>query len=271
MSVESTSRVWRHSRATGTTRVVLLAIADHDGEGGAWPSIETLQRMAGGVDRRTVQRAISQLVAAGELRVHQNAGGTLRTDPRNRPNRYEITLGQLAERPAEPSGSGAAPTPPHLISGAATVTARGGAGVAPGAAPTPPEPPMNHPDPPASGGRASGADVNKPHQVVQLEEAFAARSALVALTPFQRLDAATASELARLVDVHGAERLATKAERTHLTARSYRAFITDWRALAPPSGHRPASGEPLCDVCNQIKRAHPWPGCDVFVTPAVAS
>ena len=80
-----------HSRAKGTDKVVLLGIANHDGDGGSWPSIDTLARYAN-VTRRAVQNSIKNLVDAGELVVHLQDGGTRRTDPRYRPNRYEIVL-----------------------------------------------------------------------------------------------------------------------------------------------------------------------------------
>lgn len=67
------SRVWKHSQATGNARLVLLAIADHEGEIGAWPSITTLAKMVN-ASESTVQRAIRELVHLGELHVElQNA------------------------------------------------------------------------------------------------------------------------------------------------------------------------------------------------------
>lgn len=91
MSVEALALVLHHSRASGTPKVVLLGIANHDGDGGAWPSIETLAKYAR-VAERNVQRAISASVKAGELAVEANAGGNGSTDPRYRPNRYTILV-----------------------------------------------------------------------------------------------------------------------------------------------------------------------------------
>ena len=87
----STPLVWYHSRADASARLVLLAIADHDGEGGAWPSIPTLARMTR-LSESTVRRALKQLAALGELVVHLQEGGTTRTPEGRRPNRYEIRL-----------------------------------------------------------------------------------------------------------------------------------------------------------------------------------
>lgn len=61
--------VWKQSRSTGRARLVLLAIADHQGEIGAWPSIPTLARMVN-ASERSVQRDIQELVELGELEVH---------------------------------------------------------------------------------------------------------------------------------------------------------------------------------------------------------
>lgn len=65
--------VWRESKAEGRARLVLLAIADHQGEIGAWPSIATLAKMVNSSER-SVQRDIQYLQQIGELRVEiQNA------------------------------------------------------------------------------------------------------------------------------------------------------------------------------------------------------
>jgi hypothetical protein len=73
MSIEIMNAVWRRSQSTGRARLVLLAIADHQGEIGAWPSIATLARMVN-ASERSVQRDIQELVDLGELTVEvQNA------------------------------------------------------------------------------------------------------------------------------------------------------------------------------------------------------
>lgn len=83
--------VLHHSKSTGTDKVVLLGIANHDGDGGAWPSIETLCKYANRSER-AVQYAISRLVELGELVVVDQDGGTHQTDPRYRPNLYVLTV-----------------------------------------------------------------------------------------------------------------------------------------------------------------------------------
>jgi hypothetical protein len=67
-SVDMTS-VLVHSRATGTTKLVLMGIAYHTGKDrskGCWPSQLTLAAYAG-VSVRQVQRSIQQLIDLGEI------------------------------------------------------------------------------------------------------------------------------------------------------------------------------------------------------------
>ena len=80
-----------HSQAKGATKLVLLGIANHDGDGGSWPSISTLARYAN-VDERTAQRAIGKLQALGEIHRDIQGGGTWSTPSHRRPNRYVFTL-----------------------------------------------------------------------------------------------------------------------------------------------------------------------------------
>lgn len=88
MSIEVTNSVWKYSKSVGRTRLVLLAIADHQGEIGAWPSIKTLATMVN-ASERSVQRDISELVELGELTVEvQNAP----TNRQYKSNLYWVTL-----------------------------------------------------------------------------------------------------------------------------------------------------------------------------------
>jgi|TARA_R100000084_G_scaffold107247_1_gene66857 hypothetical protein len=89
MSVKLMNRVWKHSRAKGTARLVLLAIADHCNTAGvAWPSLTRLASYVN-VNRRNTINAINQLVKMGELtRVHNGQTGRATT--------YKVTLGSVA-------------------------------------------------------------------------------------------------------------------------------------------------------------------------------
>jgi hypothetical protein len=85
--------VLHHSRSRGTARCVLLGIANHEGDRGAWPSIATLRKYAGGVDERNVQRALQTLVELGELRIDVQAGGDGRMTRGGREtNRYFVLV-----------------------------------------------------------------------------------------------------------------------------------------------------------------------------------
>lgn len=67
MSISALTLGLYHSKATYSTRLVLIAIANFEGEHGAYPSHDTIGRLAGGLNRRTVQRAIDELIELGEL------------------------------------------------------------------------------------------------------------------------------------------------------------------------------------------------------------
>jgi hypothetical protein len=72
MSIEAVSLVLNKSKATGRAKLVLIGIANHLGDEGAWPSIATLARYANSSER-SVKRDIQDLVALGELSVQLQA------------------------------------------------------------------------------------------------------------------------------------------------------------------------------------------------------
>jgi len=122
VSIERVALVLKKSWGVpGTAKLILIGIANHDGDGGAWPSIDTLAAYAE-VDRRGVQRHLSTMSEKGILTVHTNRGGTDATPVDRRPNRYEIDYGYEAAR-ASPRG-------------AVSTTARGGVEGANGAVST---------------------------------------------------------------------------------------------------------------------------------------
>jgi hypothetical protein len=85
------SLVLHHSKSKGTAKLVLLGIANHEGDGGAWPAVATLMRYAN-MDRRSVQRAIQKLVEMGELQVLKQKGGNEMTHSALRPNLYRVKV-----------------------------------------------------------------------------------------------------------------------------------------------------------------------------------
>ncbi|MET0725943.1 MAG: helix-turn-helix domain-containing protein [Leifsonia sp.] len=125
MSVESLAIALHHSQATGTAKLVLIGIANHDGDGGAWPSVATLARYAGGVDTRNVQRALDKLIRLGEVRKEIQAGGDERVPDHRKPNLYRFLLAcphncdrtrNHRTRHQELFSDGVADTPPGVAS-----------------------------------------------------------------------------------------------------------------------------------------------------------
>jgi hypothetical protein len=104
MSIESVAIALHHSRSSQATKLVLLGIANHDGDGGAWPSVETLAKYAN-CSTRNVQKAIAKLIELGEIaepeyvtlpdgsrhRIHER-GGLATTPEHLRPNLYHFIL-----------------------------------------------------------------------------------------------------------------------------------------------------------------------------------
>lgn len=73
MSIEALSSVLHHSKASHTTLLVAIGIANHQGDGGAYPSRGTLAKYARCTDRQ-VTRAIHDLIELGELTVDFGKG-----------------------------------------------------------------------------------------------------------------------------------------------------------------------------------------------------
>lgn len=93
MGIQVSNAVWQHSKSEGRARLVLLAIADHQGDIGAWPSIATLARMVN-ASERSVQRDIQTLVDLGELEVQiSNAP----TKQQYKSNLYWVKLSGVTE------------------------------------------------------------------------------------------------------------------------------------------------------------------------------
>jgi len=167
MSVESMAMVLHHSKARGTQKLILLGIANHEGDGGAFPAVATLAKYAN-VNNRTVQYAIRELVASGELAVQYNAGGTAQVPAHERPNMYRVlvacppdcdrTANHRCGHPVTSSNTpvqSAAPPPVQATApGASHCTTPVQSAAPPPVQATAPEPSfepsMNHPLPPSS-------------------------------------------------------------------------------------------------------------------------
>lgn len=91
MSIESLAIALHHSKARGTAKLVLLGIANQDGDGGSFPKAATLAKYAN-VHPRRIPAAVQQLVDLGEIRVSYQDGGRRSLPDHLRPNVYEILL-----------------------------------------------------------------------------------------------------------------------------------------------------------------------------------
>lgn len=91
MSVEALATTLHHSKASGTTKLVLLGIANQEGDGGSFPKTATLAKYAN-VHPRRIPAAIAKLVELGELRVEYKEGGDRRMPDYLRPNVYEVLV-----------------------------------------------------------------------------------------------------------------------------------------------------------------------------------
>lgn len=91
MSVEAIALALHHSRAKGAAKLVLLGIANHDGDGGAWPSMATLARYAG-VTPDQARKLVKKLTELGEVRVLRQEGGMPFTPDHLRPNLYQFQV-----------------------------------------------------------------------------------------------------------------------------------------------------------------------------------
>ncbi len=88
MSIEAVSLVLNKSKAQGRAKLVLIGIANHLGDHGAWPSIATLARYAN-ASERSVKRDIQELIALGELKVEKQAAPI---NQQYKTNLYWITI-----------------------------------------------------------------------------------------------------------------------------------------------------------------------------------
>lgn len=146
MSVESMAIVLHHSKATGAAKLVLLGIANHDGDGGSWPSVATLAKYAN-VKPRNVQMALEKLVGLGEIRRHIQAGGDHRIEAHRRPNRYDVLLSCPPDCDRTRHHKTRRDWEEIELSTRVTESSPGDAGVRGGVMPASPKPSFNQPNP----------------------------------------------------------------------------------------------------------------------------
>jgi hypothetical protein len=129
MSIEAMTLVLHHSQASGAAQMILMGIANHQGDGGAWPAVSTLAKY-GKVSERRVQQIIRELEQSGELMVHTSAGGQTATGATNL---YFVTL----TCPADCDGS---MNHRQVDQGVKSGAVRGETHFTPGVKPTSPKP-----------------------------------------------------------------------------------------------------------------------------------
>jgi hypothetical protein len=93
MSVEMISLVLNNSKADGRAKLVLIGIANHHGDNGAWPSIATLARYAN-ASERSIQRDLKHLQDLGELVIEVHGG---ETKSQYKSNKYWISISGVSE------------------------------------------------------------------------------------------------------------------------------------------------------------------------------
>ena len=87
------SLVLNYSRADGRAKLVLIGIANHHGDNGAWPSIATLARYAN-ASERSIQRDIKHLQDLGELIVEVHGG---ESKGQYKSNKYWISISGVSD------------------------------------------------------------------------------------------------------------------------------------------------------------------------------
>lgn len=140
MSVESIAWALNVTEPTlaPASKLVLIGIANHDGDGGAWPSMTTLARYAG-VSTRHARRIVADLVAVGLVEVEYQAGGNAGTRADRRPNLFHLPLSTGALR-------GGTCVSPRDGDGRTPMSEREDTHVRNGRTPMSSEPSLNHPE-----------------------------------------------------------------------------------------------------------------------------
>jgi len=105
VSIESVAACLNVQGLRPVTKLVLLGIANHDGDGGAWPAVQTLARYAD-VSERTVQRCLRELEQCGHITTIAQAGGSEFLSADRRPNRYLVhpVRDELSTGPSHAAG-----------------------------------------------------------------------------------------------------------------------------------------------------------------------
>lgn len=135
-----------HAKVGGSAKLILLGIANHEGDGGAYPAVDTLARYAN-IDRRQTQRILRNLENQGLLisTMRKGSSNLYRVAVQCPENCDRTTNHRLIDR-------GGVDDTPTTQGGGVDVTRRGGVDDTPDAVYTPPEPSLtvnitNNPEP----------------------------------------------------------------------------------------------------------------------------
>lgn len=90
MSIETLTVVFQHAPFAGRDKLILLAIANHDGDAGAFPAISTLARV-GNCSVASVKRSLATLETSGAIIKHVQKGG-MNVPDYARTNLYEVMV-----------------------------------------------------------------------------------------------------------------------------------------------------------------------------------
>ena len=123
MSVEAMGQALWVPDLLPADKLLLVGIANHAGDGGAWPSMSTLTAYLC-LSERSTQRHLANLVDLGLITVHLNAGGNRHTRNDRRTNRFDLHL-----PPVDNSAHGVTAVSPRAnnlqLRGVTPVTPRG--------------------------------------------------------------------------------------------------------------------------------------------------
>lgn len=134
MSVEHLAAVLHHAKTSGSKKLLMLGIANHEGDGGAWPAISTLARYAC-IHPRNVQRALQELEAEGLIVVVHRGG---------RSNVYRTVAPCPDDCDRSPQHKRIDPTHGVSATPGASATPTYGVSATPPTAVAPPKPLTNH-------------------------------------------------------------------------------------------------------------------------------
>lgn len=107
MSVENITKALnlKDHRLTPAMRLLIVGIANHDGDGGAFPKVATLARYVG-VSERQIQKQLSKLEEIGRIRREVQEGGSRELPDFLRPNRYFVDYDSPSPPPPVPQDTG---------------------------------------------------------------------------------------------------------------------------------------------------------------------